>query len=138
MAGHERSGMKRWAMMWWGARTSIAIGWTIAVLVMLWSPPPPPPDITIPYYDLYVHFALFFGVGASWRSAGVGVVRMLGFGTLLGIVSELVQGVLPWPRTPDALDVAADVAGLVVAGVAMAVLARARDRVLPIEHRGPS
>lgn len=131
MAGDERTGAARWATVWWGARTSVAIGWTVAVLVMLWSPPPPPPEITIPYYDLYVHFALFFGVGATWRSAGVGTWKMLVGATLVGIVTELVQGVLPWPRTPDALDVAADVAGLVVAAVTMAVLARARDRVVP-------
>lgn len=137
MAGDERAGALRWATVWWGTRTLGAIGWTVIVLVMLWSPPPPPPEIEIPYYDLYVHFALFFGVGGSWRFAGLGTWGTLAGGTALGIVSELVQGVLPWPRTPDVLDVAADTAGLVAAVAVMALVARARLRDRPASNAAP-
>jgi VanZ family protein len=137
MAGDERAGTSRWATVWWGTRTAGAIGWTVVVLVMLWSPPPPPPEIEIPYYDLYVHFVLFFGIGGAWRFAGLATRHTLAGGTLFAVVTELVQGVLPWPRTPDVLDVAADVAGLVVATGVMALLVRARWRLVPPPNAAP-
>jgi VanZ family protein len=36
-------------------------------------------------------------------------------GTVLGAITEIVQASLPWPRSADAWDVAADALGLVVA-----------------------
>lgn len=103
-------------------RVAIAIGWTALVLVMLWSPPPPPPEFVIPHFDKYMHFALFLGIGVAWRVARLRVVWVLGAGTVLGAVTEVVQGALPWPRTPDAWDVVADAVGLALAvGIGVAV-----------------
>jgi hypothetical protein len=111
--------------LWWSARMSIAVGWTVVVLVILWSPPPPPPEVTIPYYDKYFHFALFVGIGVTWRAAGLGGVSTFVGGVLLGVLTEVVQAVLPWPRTPDGWDVAADAAGLGAAAGISALIGRA-------------
>ncbi|HWB76556.1 MAG TPA: VanZ family protein [Nannocystaceae bacterium] len=96
-------------------RRLVAIGVTFAVLAFLWAPPPPAPTIQIPHLDKYLHLGLFFAVAASWRFARMPARRVLAFGILLGIVTEVVQGALPWPRTPDVLDVVADTIGIAIA-----------------------
>lgn len=96
-------------------RVLAAIGWTAIVLTMLWAPSPPPPPIVIPYFDKYVHLAFFFGIGVAWRFAQMRRAWVLGAGVVLGAVTELVQGNLPWPRSADALDVVADAVGLLLA-----------------------
>ncbi len=103
---------------WSRARVLVAIGWTAIVLTMLWIPTPPPPPIVIPYFDKYVHFAFFFGIGLAWRFAHLRRAWVLGGGVVLGALTEVVQGSLPWPRSADALDVLADLAGLLVAVLA--------------------
>jgi VanZ family protein len=103
-------------------RPLVAIGVTLAVLAFLWAPPPPDPKLDIPHLDKYLHLGLFFAVAASWRFARMPPLRVLGFGILLGIVTEIVQGTLPWPRTPDVLDVVADAIGIALAlGIARAL-----------------
>lgn len=109
----------------------VAAGWTVAVVVMLWVPPPPPPEVIIPYFDKYVHFAQFLGIGVAWGVAHLRWPWVVGGGAVLAAITEVVQGVLPWPRTPDALDVAADVAGLLVATGALAVVRRLRATRVP-------
>lgn len=113
------------------AALAVAIVWTIAVVVMLWMPPPPPPEVIIPYFDKYVHCAQFVGIGVAWRLARLRGAWVLGGGAALGAVTEVVQGVLPWPRTPDVWDVAADVAGLLLATAAVAVARRLRPWARP-------
>ncbi len=114
-------------------RLVIAVGWTVAVLVMLWSPPPPPPPVIIPHFDKYMHFALFLGIGLAWWFARLRGVWIVGAGIVLGVVTEVVQGSLPWPRTPDAWDVVADAGGLLVAlGVGAAI-----GRVARVVARAP-
>lgn len=96
-------------------RLVVAVGWTAAVLAMLWAPPPPPPDVVIPHFDKYVHFAFFLGIGLAWRAAALRPAWVLTAGTVLGAITEIVQASLPWPRSADAWDVVADALGLVVA-----------------------
>lgn len=96
-------------------RVLVAIAVTLAVLAFLWAPPPPAPTIQIPHLDKYLHLGLFFAVAVSWRFARMTALRVLGFGIALGIVTEVVQGTLPWPRTPDVLDVVADAIGIAIA-----------------------
>jgi len=100
------------------ARVLVAIGWTMIVLTMLWAPTPPPPPIVIPYFDKYVHLAFFFGIGLAWRFAQMRRAWVLALGLVLGALTELVQGNLPWPRSADALDVVADAVGLGLAVLA--------------------
>jgi VanZ family protein len=103
-------------------RIAFAIGVTLVVLAFLWAPPPPDPKLDIPHLDKYLHLGLFFAVAASWCWAKMPALRVLGFGIALGIVTEIVQGTLPWPRTPDVLDVVADAIGIAIAlGLARAL-----------------
>jgi VanZ family protein len=95
-------------------RLAIAIAVTAAVLAFLWSPPPPQPRFVIPHFDKLIHFALFTAIAIAWQRTGLSAPWLLALGIVLGIVTELVQGWLPWPRTPDAWDVVADTLGLAV------------------------
>ncbi len=96
-------------------RTAVAIGTTAIVLAFLWAPPPPAPHFHIPHLDKYLHLGLFFAVAASWRFARMRPKHVAIYGVVLGIVTEIVQGALPWPRTPDVLDVVADAIGIAIA-----------------------
>ncbi len=108
-------------------RLLLALGWTAIVLIVLWAPSPPPLDVGIPHFDKYVHFALFAGIGVAWSFAGARAVVTIACGIVLGVVTEVVQGALPWPRGADVWDVVADAGGLVLA-VGLVALVR---RVVP-------
>ncbi len=88
---------------------------TAILCVLLWMPPAPGPDVS--HLDKLVHLLLFAGLTLAWRIASVGRVALVL--TLCGLagLTEWVQGLLPWPRTPDVLDVAADIAGIVLASL---------------------
>ncbi|MBX7084335.1 MAG: VanZ family protein [Nannocystaceae bacterium] len=106
-------------------RRGLAVAWTVAVFAMLWAPPPPTPRVEIPHFDKYVHFSLFAIFGALWRWAGLPWRRVLLLAVPIAIATELGQGLVPWPRTPDVLDVVADLAGV---GLALgAMLRNGRD-----------
>jgi VanZ family protein len=96
-------------------RRAVAVVVTLVVLAFLWAPPPPDPKLDIPYLDKYLHLGLFFAIAVSWRFARMRDKAVLVGGVLLGIVTEIVQGTLPWPRTPDVLDVVADAIGIAIA-----------------------
>lgn len=96
-------------------RIALALGVTALVLAFLWAPPPPAPRFEIPHLDKYLHLGLFFAVAASWRFAGMRPRSVAIYGVVLGVVTEVVQGTLPWPRTPDGLDVVADAVGIAIA-----------------------
>lgn len=112
----------------WSARAFATVH-TLLVLVMLWSPPPPPPEIPIPWLDKAVHAALFAVFALAWSLAGMRPRTIAIVGTSLGVLTELVQGVLPWPRTPDVFDVVADVAGLAIVLALAALVASARRAI---------
>ena len=115
-------------------RRAVALFVTALVLAFLWAPPPPAPKIQIPYLDKYVHLGLFFAVAVSWRFARISAKHVFVGGVLLGIVTEIVQGLLPWPRTPDVLDVVADAIGIAIAlGLARAL--RRQPVHVPIEQK---
>ena len=114
MGGRRREGeLKRIIPRWlWVAA---AVAWTVVSVVFLWLPPPDtPPPFPIP--DKLIHFVLFFGIGLAWHR-GVGRPwHVLAGAIVVGAVTEIVQGMLPWPRSPDLADLAADAVG---AGVAI-------------------
>jgi VanZ family protein len=96
------------------AARAIAIACTVIVVMVLWMPPPQTPGFDFPGMDLLIHFVLFLGFGVIWSRAVVGPVTVIGSAALLALLTELGQGFLPWPRTPDGLDAAADVVGAVL------------------------
>jgi hypothetical protein len=93
---------------------AIAWAWTAAIFVFLWMPPPPPPEIVWPWWDSLVHAGLMAVFGALWSWHGTPSGRLLPLGVLVGAVTELGQGLLPWERHSSWDDLAFDVLGLVL------------------------
>lgn len=73
-----------------------AWAWTVAVFVLLWMPPPPPPEIIWWWWDKLVHLGLMAAFAGLWTWAGVRGARLWPLGVLVGAVTELGQGLLPW------------------------------------------
>ena len=114
MGGRRREGELKRSIPRWSWIVA-AVAWTVASVAFLWMPPPDhPPSVPIP--DKLIHFVLFFGIGLAWHR-GVGRPwYVLAAVVVLGALTEIVQGMLPWPRSPDAADLVADAVG---AGVAI-------------------
>ncbi len=114
----------------------LAALWTLGIVVALSLPPaniPGPSELLA--YDKAAHVLLFIGFGALWMAAlshplPRRALMVLFAGIAFAIGSEVYQGLLPFPRTPDPLDALADVVGLLGGiGLAYALLrhfARAR------------
>lgn len=93
--------------------------WTLAIVVALSIPGDDVPDVDVVAIDKVVHAAVFAGFAVLWMAAlGGSVARraavVAATGVAFAVLSELYQGWLPWERTPDVLDAAADVAGLLL------------------------
>lgn len=102
--------------------------WSLAVLAacLISMPDLGTAPSAIPQIDKIAHVLFFFGVGALWLRAYPhrGWTILVG-GLVFGASIELLQGLLPVTRTPDLLDVVADVVGTVLGVATMRVLARA-------------
>jgi hypothetical protein len=100
----------------------LAIGWTLGILAACTIPGNDLPDIDLDLLrpDKIVHYSLFLGLGWFWLRALPRTLRyrmalVLGLGTLYAFGTEVYQGLLPWDRTPDPLDAAANLMGLFTA-----------------------
>jgi len=108
--------------------TLLWTGGTIALLVAPIRLGSPPVEMSLPYLDKVVHFTLFLGVSALWRSLlAARSVRFpallaLGLGVALGGATELAQLYVPY-RDCDLYDFLADAAGS-AAGVLLPLPAR--------------
>lgn len=104
---------RRWARV-------LAPAWTIALAVGLWLPGSATPPVVLGI-DKLAHLGGFAVLAALWMWALTGARRtwlvVLG-GMAFAVATEVVQGVLPWPRTPELLDVVADGVGVLL-GVAV-------------------
>jgi VanZ family protein len=109
-----------------GARSLIAGAWTLAVFVFLWMPPPPPPEVVWPWWDSVVHLGLMAIFGVLWSWSGMRTRRLLPLGVLVGAVTELGQGLLPWERHCSWDDLAFDVLGLLLGWIVAGGAWRAR------------
>lgn len=88
------------------------------VLALLFSPAPEIPS-NLPINDKVVHAVMFAALAVSLRWAWVGVRPTVVGLLVFGVVSEVVQAVLPIGRSGSVADFAADALG-VLAGVALA------------------
>lgn len=95
-----------------------AVVYTALILFLLWSPSSGKPPL-FPHDDKIVHCLAFCGIGASWWWATRRVSAVWSIGVALAVGSEVVQGMLPWPRFMDVLDMLADVTGVAI-GLAFA------------------
>ena len=93
---------------------ALAVGWTLVIFVLLWMPPPPPPELVWPWWDSLVHFCLLTAFGGLWTWAGRRGAWVLVAGVLLGAITEIGQGLLPWERHTSLGDFAFDVLGLAI------------------------
>jgi VanZ family protein len=91
-----------------------AWAWTFAIFVLLWMPPPPPPELVWPWWDSLVHTGLMTGFGALWTWQGTATIRVLALGAVVGAVTEIGQGLLPWERHSSWGDLAFDLLGVVL------------------------
>ncbi|GIV58849.1 MAG: hypothetical protein KatS3mg042_1762 [Rhodothermaceae bacterium] len=112
----------------------LALGWTALIVILLTLPGDTLPDATLLEYDKLGHAVLFGVLGWLWmhalpHSLRVRIAGVLAGGAVFAVMSEFYQGLLPWPRTPDALDVVADVIGLIV-GVSLYALRTRRPTAM--------
>lgn len=89
----------------------LALGYTALLVFLLWSPPTDSPPL-FPHDDKVFHALAFSGIGGSWWWA-TGRPRLVWiFGITMAVSTEVVQGLLPWPRSMDPLDMLADTVGV--------------------------
>ena len=89
----------------------VAVGWWGVCTAFLWMPPPKNPTWDWEWLDETIHLTFFFGIAALARAAGLSARVVLVGCIVWAAVTELVQGQLPWPRTPQLGDVVADTLG---------------------------
>lgn len=107
----------------WGRAVHItAWVWTVTVFVLLWSPPPPPPENILWWWDKAVHFVLLGVFTGLWGWRGLPGSRLVPLGLLVGAVTEIGQGLMPWERNSSWGDFGADAAGVLVAWVVSRLL----------------
>lgn len=97
------------------------------MLFVFWSPSPVREPV-VWWADEAVHSGSFFGFAIAWRLARVRASVVAVAGVALAITTELVQPLLPWPRTAQIGDVVADACGVAIGLAVVLGLARLRAR----------
>ena len=98
---------------------TLAILWSGLILVGLTVPGSSLPSARLFEFDKLIHGGLFLVLTLLWLAAtsrghsgkGIGVLTVV---LAFSVLSELYQGWLPFDRTPDFLDSAADATGAVI------------------------
>lgn len=94
----------------------VAAVWSVIVVALLWMPLPASEGPKL-HLDKVAHAGAFGLIGALWHAAlGIRLraTMILLAGVAFAAMTELVQGLLPWSRTPETADLLADAAGLCV------------------------
>lgn len=100
----------------------VAVGWTLFIIVMLSIPGRDLPDVDAIQIDKIMHFVVFAVLGWLWllafgkREKGT-VWLVIAGGILFAIFSEIYQGMLPFDRSPDPYDAAADSLGIIFSAI---------------------
>lgn len=105
-----------------------ALGCWVVSTIFLWMPPPANPRWHWEWLDETVHLTLFFGIATLARGAGLSARVVLVGCVAWAAVTELVQGQLPWPRTPQLGDAIADTIGALLGLGAVHLLSRLRPQ----------
>lgn len=91
---------------------------TLTIIYLTLTPADQIGDFSIYQYDKLGHFALFFGwtfffglLILSFKEANTNLFFIFLAGSLFGISIEILQGVLPFGRSPDKIDAIADIIG---------------------------
>lgn len=97
-----------------------AVAWTLLILAACSLPGRSLPSTTLIAFDKAAHALMFAGFGLLWMHTlshplWARARWVLLAGLLYAIGTEGYQGLLPFERTPDSLDVLANMAGLLLA-----------------------
>jgi VanZ family protein len=112
----------------WGrwARALPALLWAAGIRLLSSMPDPPGGRLAdVPHLDKLAHAGLFGVLAALLRLAGLPPAWAVAVAGAWGVLDEAFQAGVPG-RDPSAADVAADVAGAVLAVIAVRWLARRR------------
>ena len=97
---------------------------TLTILYLTLSPSDQIGDFSVYQYDKLGHFILFFGwtfffglLVLSFKETNTNLLFVFITGSLFGISIEILQGVLPFGRTPDMGDAIADILGTLCATI---------------------
>lgn len=97
---------------------------TLTILYLTLSPADQIGDFSIYQYDKLGHFVLFFGwtlffglLVLSFKETNTNLFFIFGTGSFFGISIEIMQGILPFGRTPDMGDAIADIMGTLCATI---------------------
>jgi VanZ family protein len=98
----------------------LALLWALLILIACSIPGRDIPSVNIVEFDKFVHFTLFAVLGwlllhAFQAGLTERILWTLGMGIAYAIGTEFYQGLLPFERSPDALDALANTFGLLVA-----------------------
>jgi VanZ family protein len=98
---------------------TLAILWTIFIMVLLTIPGKSIPSVSIFEFDKLIHAGLFFVLTVAWLRAVAGryvykAVLVVGAILIFSFVSEWFQEVLPIGRTADVFDAVADSIGALI------------------------
>ncbi len=100
-------------------RIFLASLWTVATIIGLGIPATGLSGIDLEGLDKIIHFLLFFVFGFLWMAAlrsplGRRTAIVFIIGLMFAIGTEVFQGVGPFDRSPDSMDVVADFFGLII------------------------
>jgi hypothetical protein len=100
---------------------SLALGWTLAILVGCSLPGNALPSSILLSFDKVLHLVAFAGFGWLWlRAAPRAALTILLSGLLFAVGTEVYQHLMPIGRFFDPLDALADALGL-IAGLGVAL-----------------
>lgn len=104
---------------------------TLTIIYLTLSPADQIGDFSVYQYDKLGHFALFFGwtfffglMVLSFKEANTNLLFVFIMGTLFGIAIEVLQGVLPYGRSPNIGDAIADIIGTFFATMILYLIKR--------------
>lgn len=111
---------------------TLALLWTLLILVACTIPGKDIPSINIVSFDKFAHFSIFAGFGWLWMWALQGTLAsrlkwVLVSGIAYAIFTEIYQGFLPFEREPDPLDALANIVGLITAVLLYRTVQRRRS-----------
>ena len=99
---------------------------TLTILYLTLSPADQIGDFSVYQYDKLGHFTLFFGwtfffglLILSFKETRTNLLLVFIVGSFFGITIEILQGVLPFGRTPDMGDAIADILGTLCATIVL-------------------
>ena len=103
------------------ASRGAAVAWTVIIVALCLLPGEDVPKVDVVGIDKVGHFLMFVVFSLLWwqHISNRPIVRLLVFGLVLAVGTELLQGVLNWGRIGDPFDAIANAAGLAV-GIAIA------------------